>query len=388
MRHLNSKVQSRVARMLPWAVVALAGCIDPFNPELKDADNRLLVVDGYINARGISTIKLSRSFDVKATGQPPVEARARVYIEDEAGSRITLNEAASAPGTYTSPAQTLAAGRKYRLHLFSAAGREYASDYTAVTITPEIDSLGFQVADDGVEINVSTHDANNQAQYYRWDFDETWEFTSAHRSLFEWKNNQIQFRQEDIYRCWTSAPSTTIRLTNTTQLGQAVVSRLPLTTLPKRSAKLQVKYSILVKQHAQTAEEYAYWDLLRKNTENIGTLFDPLPSQLTGNVHDLNDPDQPVLGYVGAYSTTEKRLFIDRSELPRPWLSFDTGYESCQLTRDVYLRDVRGAFSSFVWLPIEGIYSAEGTLLGYTASTPECVDCRKRGTNVRPSFWR
>ncbi|MEJ7664694.1 MAG: DUF4249 family protein [Hymenobacter sp.] len=56
------------------------------------------------------------------------------------------------------------------------------------------------------------------------------------------------------------------------------------------SSKLYYLYSILVRQYALTPEEFAYWDKLRKNTENLGTLFDPLPSQLSGNVHRLTMP--------------------------------------------------------------------------------------------------
>ncbi|OON69608.1 DUF4249 domain-containing protein [Hymenobacter sp. CRA2] len=379
----------RTTRLLAWGLLLLAaGCIDPFNPKVADTNKNYLVVDGFINTKGVTTIKLSRTFNLSAGGQAPTETRARVYIEDEAGSRITLSEAPSAPGTYTSPSQVLNPARKYRLHFFTNAGKEYTSDYTAALNTPEIDSVAWASTSNGVVIDVSTHDNTNQVQYYRWNYDETWEFTSAYRSYLEYVNRRLQGRGEDIYRCWISQPSTSIRLADVSRLSETVVSKLPLITIPAKSQKLRIKYSILVKQHAQTAEEYAYWDLLRKNTENIGTLFDPLPSQLTGNVHDLNDPDQPVLGYVGAYSETQKRIFIEWAQLPQDGRLFETGYESCSPPDTVEVRDVAAAFASPAVLPLEALYDGQGSIIAYTSGSAGCTDCRLRGTNVRPGFWR
>jgi hypothetical protein len=154
--------------------------------------------------------------------------------------------------------------------------------------------------------------------------------------------------------------------------------------MPPNSTKLRYKYSILVKQYSLSAEEFAYWELLQKNTENIGTIFDPQPSQLTGNVHSLSDAAEPVIGYVGVQSVAEKRIFIKRDELPRSWRAL-TGYEQNCPAPDT-LRPATGSalevFRSGRAIPIDRV---EGGGLLY--SSAECVDCRKRGTNVRPSFW-
>jgi hypothetical protein len=161
---------------------------------------------------------------------------------------------------------------------------------------------------------------------------------------------------------------------------------------------LNQRYSILVKQYAQTADEYQYWELLKKNTENIGTLFDPLPVQLTGNVRCLNDDTELAMGYIGVQSVTERRIFITRRELPSTW-AVQSGYESCVPTDTVslYPRGIAppptpaaillAAFGGQNYLPIDKILDDNLKLIGYTAKSRDCIDCRTRGTAVKPSFW-
>jgi hypothetical protein len=249
------------------------------------------------------------------------------------------------------------------------------------------------VNSDGLQIYVNTHDDTQKSRYYRWTFDETWEFTSAHRSVLESKNGRLVDRIVDIYTCWATEAPSAIKLVTTVKLAQDVVSRQPLTLLPRTTVKLSEKYSILVKQYALTQEEYTYWEALRKNTENIGTLFDPLPSQLTGNVHNVTDAAEEVIGYVGAQSVTEKRLFIKRQELPSDWRRV-TGYEACVLDTIPHPKDpnppkfaeIMSFFSTGAAIPVAELPPYLGG--GYLFSTPECIDCRKRGSNVRPSFWQ
>jgi hypothetical protein len=364
--------------------VLLGGCIDSYLPDVAATTQSYLVVDGFINSQGSTSIKLSRSLGVAAGSAIPVETKATVYIRDNTGLRYTLAE--NPAGTYTSAALTLNPARQYQLLVNTTKGRSYASDLVPVKTTPAIDSLTWQPEGSGVQINVNTHDASNATYYYRWDYSETWQFTSAFFSTFEYVrgSNSIQPRTSNIYTCWRTEPSTVIKQTNTTKLAQDVVAAYPLAQLPFNE-KLLIKYSILVQQHAQTQAEYEYWETLSKNTQNLGTLNDPLPTQLTGNVHCLSDASEPVLGYVGAHSVTQKRLFIDYNDLPRPAI-VNVPYDRCSVDT-VYVRDALDIFKTGAYTPFAGWYDKNQRLIAYFASTTTCVDCRLRGTNVKPSFW-
>jgi len=159
---------------------------------------------------------------------------------------------------------------------------------------------------------------------------------------------------------------------------------------------LRVRYSLLVKQYALTSEAYNYYTQLKQNTEQLGTIFDPQPSELTGNIHSLSDKNEPVIGYVTAGIVGEKRIFIDSSELPG-WTA-ETPYGGCTLDSLKYHRlgpgtpgveyfDVHDLIYTGYRTPIDEIlggYAAGG----FMATTPACGDCTLRGTNKQPKFWK
>lgn len=383
---MNSSLYLFRLLLLGCLLNLLPGCVESYTPDVVSSTQQFLVVDGFINSRGISTIRLSRTFAINSTTPPPVESGAVLYIEQEAGPRYALTE--STKGTYSSGNLTLTPGTKYRLHLTTQSGEEYTSDYTPAKTTPAIDAVLWRPESTGLTVYVNTHDDTNTSRYYRWEYDETWELVPPYAPEFEYVNKRIQPIATPYPRvCWLHAQSSAIRLAKTTSLSADVVSEAPLLSLSTSSSRLYSKYSVSVKQYALTREEYDYWELLRKNTENIGTLFDPLPSQLTGNVHCLNDPAKLALGFVGVHSQTEKRLFIRRDELPGTWPIIST-YESCLPPDTVRLFELEKRFGPKLLYPIYGLYSDAGSLYAYTASKIECIDCRKRGSAVRPSFWQ
>ena len=387
-----------VRRALLWCFALLTACTDPYMPDVITSPPSYLVVDGFLNSQGVTTIKLSRTTAIATKTAPPVETKATLYIEEEGGTRFTLRESTTT-GTYTSSALTLNTAKRYRLHINTLANKEYVSDYVPVKTTPPIDNVTWQAKSTGLEIYVNTHDATNRTQYYRWETDETWEILPIYNPAVEY----VGGRMRDIVTpypniCWGNAHSTTVQIDKTTALTQDVVADYRLRQLPANSERLYSRYSILVQQHALTQEEYAYWELLRKNTESIGSLFDPQPAQLTGNVHSLSNAADLALGFIGAHSLTERRIFVRRSELPRSWRVL-TGYESCLPPDTVFidrpsppppnpaavLASAFGTGSGY--LPIETVYTPRGALAGYTAKSRDCVDCRTRGASVRPSFW-
>jgi len=392
MRTILSTVQ-----VLLCSCLLLSGCIEPYAPEAISSTKNYLVVDGFINSKGITTINLARTYDISANTTPPVETKASVAIEEEGGMRYVLLESVT-KGTYTSASLTLNSAKNYRLFLRTAAGQEYASTYVPVKTTPAIDNIAWRATDARLNIYVNSHDDANKTQYYRWEYEETWEIMSRYVPQFEYKNGKMQDLTTPLPRtCWGNIRSTDIKISNTTRLNRDVVSDFLVRSFSTRANQLRYRYSILVRQHALTPEEYAYWELLKKNTENIGTLFDPLPAQLTGNVNCLNDAAELAIGYVGVHSLAEKRIFVNRSELPTGWQVQD-GYEDCVPPDTVFLykpappppdpvQVLQAAFSNGSSLPIGAVYD-HGFLIGYTAKSKDCVDCRTRGTATRPSFWQ
>jgi hypothetical protein len=338
----------------------------------------------------VSNIRLTRTQNLTDGKKITIETKATVKVEGEKGGSQTFVD--KGDGTYTLADGGLQFGQKYRLSIKTLAGRSYQSDYVIIKKTPKIDEVSWKIVqNDGVQFYVSAHDETNSTKYYRWEYEETWEFYSGFYSRVDYQKKAFVTRLEDINHCWGSGKSTGIYIGSTTQLTQDIINKSPLLFVSNSASnRLKYRYSLLVKQYAQTAESFEYWQNLKKNTESLGSIFDPQPFQVIGNFHGVTDPDEPVVGFLSGYSVEEKRIFVNSTELPEAW-HVPSMYESCLpdtapviATREKQSAAQRADAGA---IPIDEIFSPFGAIVAYRLSSPFCVDCRTSGSNVKPSFW-
>lgn len=352
-------------------------CVDPYRPPEIAEPGSYLVVNGYLNSAPgtTTTIQLARTQNLADRKAPVAETKAQVSIESKNKVIYALREGAG--GAYTLSGVTPQVGETYRLHIKTARGGDYYSEYVPVIPTPPIDSVSWRVENDGVQINVNARDPKNSSRYYRWDFESTWEYTVPYFSTLEVKANQIIDRQQSIFRCWGSENSTNIMTFSTARLSKDVVSQFPITFIPGRSLKLSAKYSILVRQIALTQSGFEYYDQLGKITQNIGSIFDPQPSQITGNIQSPTNPNDLVMGFFRVGTVETKRIFIRSSQLPN-WPNL--------LSASTCVIDTLTQADVLKAQPI--ILNFDFELGKYLTTSPDCADCRTKGGVVqRPAFW-
>jgi hypothetical protein len=358
-------------------LLSLVGCKDRFDIPLRENDKSFLIVDGVIAAGQDSTIfLLSKSVNVKDGAKFVPELRANVSVEAKTGQTFLLKEMGN--GKYASGALGLSAGADYRLRIKTSNNKEYLSDFVTAKITPDIDSISWKKENGDLMIYANTHDASNDTKYYLWDYDEAWEIRSFFTALYQYINDSTIIPALSYHStCWKFGSSTALHLGSSVLLSSDIIKEAPLLLIPKGSEKLSVRYSILVRQQSLTKEAFEYLTMMKKNTESLGSVFDPLPSELKGNIHCLSDPDQGVIGFVRATSISKKRIFITSNEAN--W----TFAQPCYEFRVKNDRDsIRAYFPGF--LPWE-----YDTMTGYYLSAPApCVDCTQRGGSLnRPSYW-
>ncbi|HZE83230.1 MAG TPA: DUF4249 domain-containing protein [Puia sp.] len=364
----------------PWGA-----CKQTYTPPAIKANLNLLVVNGVLNGGPgqPTTIYLSRSQEIgDSILAPPIpELQAKILIQGEGGDTYNLQEQGN--GTYASGNLTLNTAHKYRLQITTAGGAQYISDYVSIQQTPPIDSLTWQQRGD-VTVYLNTHDPANQSHYYRWDYMETWEYHSPLQTLLGVKNHLIYFTDStnQTQVCWESDNSTNILLGSSAGLGADVISQAPVATVTQTASKLSARYSILVSQYVLTQPAYQYWQILQKNTQQTGTLFDPQPSQLTGNFHRVNNPSEPVIGYMSASSITQKRIFIGNSQVS----GWDTVALACE-QKEIPQDPNNFAFYNYPDTTFSPYYFVTtGSLIMLARS--ECVNCLLRGgTNQKPAYW-
>jgi hypothetical protein len=354
------------------------GCVVPFSPPEVSSADRFLVVDGFLNTNGVdsSSIILTYTQVVSNKNTFGTELKAKVTVEGNKGSLYSFTEIGK--GLYRLPAQKFNPSELFRIRIKTTANKEYLSSYVEVKQTPPIESITYKIAPDNsyLQIFINTRDPLNKTRYYRWRFEETWEYHAPLISLYEIKNKAIVDRTSMINICWQTARPSNILLASTAKLSQDIVNDFPVTTVYAASNKLLIKYSILVKQIGLTEDGFAYWNSMSKTTEKTGSLFDPQPSQVTGNIKSVSNPQELVFGYFSAVTPQQKRFFVPAT------LGFPI---SCPPTDTVSIAD---ALKSPDILISE--YLAEGARVpDYIIGTSECADCRvKGGTTVRPSFWK
>lgn len=373
-------------------VLLLAQCKQEYDPQIEAKTTGLLVVEGFINSGvGATTIHLSRSSSLEDTVFKP-EFSAQVNVEGEDGSSFILF--GSGNGEYTNAQLTLNDVVNYRLRIKTADGKEYVSDYTPVKYTPPIDSITWQRENDGLRLYANAHDPQNASKYYQWKYEETWEIHSAYWSSLTYAIDPVtgspiavQFKYPDhhddttIYQCWNTVLSSSIILGSTEKLTSDVVF-LPVHYIEPHSEKLSILYSINLRQYAISHDEYLFLQKMKKNTEQLGTIFDPQPSEISGNIHCLTDPNETVVGFVEVSQEQVHRIFISASQVP-DW-NYDPGCTSIQIDNNP---DSIQQYGIGLMPTSASKLDPLGGILSFYASTPPCVDCTTRGIHQKPDFW-
>jgi len=371
-----------------FLILICMGCREYYEPPALKNTPKYLVVEGLLTSSPDSTfitLTYTRSLIDSAPGSP--ELNARLIVEGDQNTSIPLTGIGN--GRYGN-LLTLNPNEKYRLSIATEAGSKYLSDYVSFKQTPPIDSLSWEQDTSQVKFYINTHDPQNKTIYYRWHFEETWQYSTYLTSNFDYKNGVLTLRTPDqqIHNCWSSHNSPTILLASTTHLSQVLISRYLFNTVSKSTEKLYVLYSVNVDQYALTADEFDYWTALKKNTEQLGSLFDAQPSQLKGNIHCLTNPQEPVLGYLSASTVQQKRIFVAVNQMNN--MNYLPYYLPCQK-----LSDVTSGFSatdtSTAYEYLEAprhLYTFWYYDRAYHVAQNFCIDCREHGgTNIKPAYW-
>lgn len=369
----------RLIAALPLLITALvSSCVEVYQPSIVENNPRYLVVNGILNSDGPTEIRLTYSTHISSADPAPRVSGALVEIQDEENNSYGLAE--TSDGIYTSgPELLLDMQRKYRLHIVTAEQKEYVSEFVEVKRTPPIDSISFDADEDGLDINISAHDPEGNSQYYKWNFQETWEYNARYLSLYRMVEGVLMPKDpaEYTYTCYKTVPNDGIIIESTLRLTEDRVSEFTLTTIPPASDKVSRKYSIIVQQYVLTEEAYNYMELLRNNTEQIGGLFDPLPSQIQGNIRCISDPAEVAIGFFIATSVEEKRIFILPNDIPESYPDYRS--MACAIDTTIFQPLVIYGSLENIIVPVPG---------GFVSAPGECIDCRYRGGVIsRPDFW-
>lgn len=330
-----------LSKSLIVAGLALNSCIDPIAIKTGEIAPKLvvhgLITDQFDDNLNRVTLSWSEPFDgEKKLVYSRPEQGANVQIRNEQGQVWELVEGSR--GVYFLPAyQASATGHSYTLHITLADGREYASSPQLMQVPTPIDELTYayrkitevevngsgervEKTRVGFEVHANGQDPAGEQNYYRWDAEGTFEYFSY---APDWNPPLSTQCWSFLGRIDTKAVTTDDRLFNGNRYRQAI------TVVP---ADMPTRFLIKVRQYSLTSQAYEFWRLFNQQQTSVGSIFDPPPAKIRGNLYSVTDPKEEVIGFFGASGVSEKTLLINRAlHAPFPGIPYEIPFVNAPL---------------------------------------------------------
>lgn len=387
-------------------LIFLNSCLKPYEVDPTGYEE-LLVVDGLItNDNQYPQINITRTTQNIEMDNQPV-SNAIVTISDNEGHEVTFQEIA--PGLYQPTGDGIygLVGDVYQLYIKTPDQKEYLSSKCEMLPPSQINAVYFdkdkkwniESTTENVGVSIFTDGQIEGSNYIRWIYEETWKFQVPYpyNFAFDIEKDEPVFITPENVMCWKSIKSNTINIHSSANQTNENIKQKKILFIPTElSDKLSIRYSILLKQLTISKDEYHFWSKLKKSTENNGDIFGKQPFSITSNITNINDPQEPVLGYFQVGSVVSKRIYINYSDAnklgvpdydPLAYCQLDTfkitGYLFKSL-RDIYnLKILHGSYEGISDLK----YTKRGDVLGFLLTIPECADCSRTGSINPPPFW-
>lgn len=372
-------------------MILIGSCIDPFEPDIRESQE-LLVINGCITDQsGEQLVMISRSSPFSDPEFIPIKGCV-VRVEDGSGNGITYSE--KEPGIYSVVIDNdfVRMDQAYRLVVYTPDGNEYQSEYDSLLACPPVDKLYFEVERQetanpavshfGVRFYLDVKGTGNESGNFLWKLEETYEYRAAYPIQYIWDGDTLlEFYPsiDSFYRCYKTQPIKELHTASSRYLVANELNKYPLNFVSDETPRLLHRYSLLVSQHSLTDDAYIYWDKAKSKLTGTGGLYETQPSSSVGNIFNVNDPYEKVLGYFYASQVTRKRVSLENNfdfKIPEYPCPFDTINDSAELIgRDItYMLSLN---------PMTGIGPPYGT------SAPYCFVCTLRGGSLEvPDFWR
>lgn len=367
-----------------WCVFFF-GCITPYVHDEIESSSQVLIVDGVIaNDTSLFTLSWSMNLNDEYHKTESID-NAEIVVECNDGSRSSQT-IYKGEGIYHILTGKLEKGKQYRVRIF-AGGKEYESEFLEPLFTPDIDSVSWQQQRKGepIRITVSTHDPENKSPYYNWSYKEIWEFKSEllatgtkiptyiNGILYEVPFEYDLLTSNNTYYCWSNDSSKTYILENTEKLQENIISHKTLSVINPSDERISLLYYIEVKQNQIRKEAYTYYSNIQKNIENTGSIFAPIPGEIKGNIRCVTNDKTLAVGYVEVSTVSVAKCFFpELTKIYEPTLT------ACGQS---IIHGVAKLIDGYEWLTVT-IHGSENSM-----APANCVDCTRRGTKNKPSFW-
>ena len=302
-------------------VFMISSCVEPISINPEQASG-VMVVDGAITTEpGPYTVRISKSFSIGKFSNEKVTG-ARVVISDNKGNEAILSEVDS--GVYKTLKNEIqgTVDNKYTLTITTAEGKVYHSLPEMLTATPAIDSIHYKLKE---EINYIGNYAENIRTYFQMYVDV--KDPAGVENYYRWESTRIMEFESDLptyppeidpppdppeccYLCYLyNYEQNNIALASDLFADGQEMKNIPVTRVGNGFENI---FSFRVRQYSLSARAYDFLNRLRDQQENVGGVFDTPPGSIRGNVFNVNDQSEQVLGYFMASAVARKTIVVPR----------------------------------------------------------------------------
>lgn len=316
-------------RLIYFLLLIPIACIDPYEVEVPEGE-QLLTVQGLIHTgQGPQAVTITRSATYGSIYEALIRpvSGATVVIRDNEGRVTFLEEGTEASGSYFTPMDFRAEiGKSYTLQIQTAEGNVYTSFPERVESVPEIEEIslktvtvpveGETLPKSGVQLLVELDDPADQNNFYFWRNGPATYFVETYPERFIIRPERIPAPKACCRFCYVTEISENQSLFIAQDDSfNGLTTRLPAAFIADDGMRFMFNYRIDLKQYGISQDAYRFLRLVKQQAEISGSIFDPPPATIRGNMISLDNPDEVVLGYFMAASETTKRVYVDKSDL-------------------------------------------------------------------------
>lgn len=322
------------SKNIAWLLilVLLTTCIDKF-PFTSELPPKILSIEGYLTTLPKAhQIRLSRAdrFGPEFNGLNRPEPLAKVLIKDDLGNVEMLSEVS--PGIYvTSEDFAAKVGRSYNLELNLFDGRRYISRPEKVVPVPELDSVTVQSVsvptidrmndEIGVEVLAHFQDPVEEKNHYFWNI-----LPSDFQIISEPELNHNGPDHPTCPRC--PNPLDCCKVCYSKEVPRplnifvaddeefnGIYQKRVVAYLRDNGIRFKGIFRLDMQHMSISQDAYRHLRLIDQQLRLNGSVFDLPPANIRGNMLNLEDQEEQVLGFFFVADERPIRIYIDESKL-------------------------------------------------------------------------
>lgn len=330
--------------------ILLTSCEEFYTPKIEEAPS-ILVVDSHLtNDPNQNFVRLSMTNNFYSNVSSETVVGAKVELIQYFGETTLGNE--TSPG-YFSFSSTPIPGKKYQLRI-SYMKDTYVSDPVIMPPIPTIDSIytkhvvekSYRTDSYGSPTLIETPGRRicidapmlSDLEYYRFGW----------KAVLQWVYNPPAvngppppswFGWKTLFMAGTFNLAGQKEFSSSNQIRQHEVLRLSYNSQIYLDSSEQTGsgWIVTINQYGIPKESYDFHEMLNKQFSAEGSLFDPVLTQIYGNIHCKTDPAKIVLGFFDLNSYRQYKYYfflgygpdnqVDQHEVTNDYIIPDEGYE-------------------------------------------------------------